>query len=377
MDDSLQTGLIQRADDLARLAACLGTQRVVGVDTESNSLHAYREQVCLLQFSDAQADYLVDPLILLDLAALAPIFAAPEVVKVFHAAEYDVLCLKRDFDFKFENLFDTMVAARILGRKAVGLGSLVEAEFGIHLDKRAQRANWGRRPLPQDMLDYARQDTHYLLQLREILKAELEQKGLLPLAEEDFRLLCQLDAPLPQGERDIWHINGVHELNPAQAAVLQELSTYRARTAHAMDRPLFKVIGDKTLVAIAAAAPASTRELTVIPGMTRHQVQRHGRAILKAVQRGLKSEPMQMPHPPRPDERYMARMDALRKWRKAAADEMGVESDVVLPRNIMQRLAQEAPHSPAALKKAMADVPWRVERFGGQILKVLQKHSKK
>jgi len=376
MDDPLTNGLIQHAEDLRRLANVLGAQDVVGVDTESNSLHAYREQVCLLQFGDAQADYLVDPLILLDLSALGPLFASTKIVKVFHAAEYDVLCLKRDFNFQFANIFDTMVAARTLGRKAVGLGSLVEAEFGIHLDKHAQRANWGRRPLPQDMLDYARQDTHYLLRLREILSAELMEKGLMALAEEDFRMLCQLEAPLPEGERDIWHINGVHDLSPAQAAILQELSTYRAKTAHAMDRPLFKVIGDKTLAAIAAAAPGSLRELGAIAGMTQNQVQRHGRAILQAVQRGMKAAPMHYPRPPKPDERYLARVEALRKWRKEAAEKMDVESDVVLPRTVMQRLALDNPRSLEALRLSMAETPWRLERFGKQILEVLRKLGK-
>src|SRR5512133_1809833 len=103
----------------------------LSVDTESNSLHAYQEQVCLIQFSTADVDYLVDPLALPDLSLLGPILANPQIEKIFHAAEYDLICLRRDFNFQFANIFDTMVAARVLGRPAVGLGSLLEAEFGI------------------------------------------------------------------------------------------------------------------------------------------------------------------------------------------------------------------------------------------------------
>ena len=117
--------LVTRIDTLHDMLAQLVQEPVVAVDTESNSLHAYREQVCLLQFSTPQVDYLVDPLALHDLSSLAGLFADPAIVKVFHAADYDILCLKRDFDFKFANLFDTMVAARILGRPAVGLGAVL------------------------------------------------------------------------------------------------------------------------------------------------------------------------------------------------------------------------------------------------------------
>jgi ribonuclease D len=142
----------------------------VAVDTESNSLFAYREQVCLVQFSTTQADFLVDPLALADLTPLAPLFADPKIEKVFHAAEYDLLCLKRDFGFSFANLFDTMLAGRILGRKEIGLGAMLEAFYGVQADKRHQRANWGQRPLPAPLLEYATLDTHYLIPLRDAWK---------------------------------------------------------------------------------------------------------------------------------------------------------------------------------------------------------------
>src|SRR3989304_2551096 len=168
--------LITHPRQLEALAKTLASEAILAVDTESNSLHAYREQVCLVQFTTSQADYLVDPLVLLDLSPLAGLFSNPNIEKIFHAAEYDLVCLKRDFGFSFANLFDTMLAARILGRPGVGLGSLLESEFGVPLDKRFQRANWGQRPLPPSLLAYARLDTHYLIDLRHRLKAALEKK---------------------------------------------------------------------------------------------------------------------------------------------------------------------------------------------------------
>ena len=181
--------LVTRAEVLRRMVENFRRVSILAVDTESNSLYAYQERVCLIQFSIPGADYLVDPLALEDLSPLAPLFKFPGIEKIFHAAEYDLICLKRDFGFEFENLFDTMLAARMLGREAIGLGAMLQAEFGVKLNKRYQRANWGQRPLPPDQLDYARLDTHYLIPLRSRLKAALESNGLWQLAKEDFRRL--------------------------------------------------------------------------------------------------------------------------------------------------------------------------------------------
>ncbi len=157
--------LITRPAQLALLMAALREQPAIAVDTESNSLHAYQEQVCLIQFSTPQADYLVDPLADLDLSPLGELFANPAIEKVFHAADYDIACLKRDFGWSFANLFDTQWAARILGWSQVGLASILKTHFNVHVNKKWQRFNWGERPLPTEALDYARLDTHYLLPL--------------------------------------------------------------------------------------------------------------------------------------------------------------------------------------------------------------------
>jgi ribonuclease D len=358
---------------LKQLAHILADQPIIAVDTESNSLFAYREQVCLIQFSTSEADFLLDPLVLTDLSVLAPIFADRRIQKTFHAAEYDLLCLKRDFGFSFSNLFDTMLAARILGRKEVGLGSILEVEFNLQVDKRHQRANWGQRPLPGFLLDYARQDTHFLIPLRQKLERQLEEKGLLLLAQEDFRRECQVEANPDNGKNDCWRVNGVHQLSAQQVAVLQELCIYRDEVARQLDRPLFKVISDHTLHAIASALPGSQDELKTLPGMTNHQLSRHGKALLQAVQRGLKAEPIHPPRNVRPDDRFLARVEALKQWRKLKARQLEVESDIILPRDLVNRLAAMNPLDVASLAKCLKDVPWRRERYGEEVLKVLRK----
>jgi len=375
--------LIKNPEDLKTLATNLSRAPILAVDTESNSLFAYREQVCLIQFSTPEADYLVDPLALDDLSPLAPLFADRKIEKVFHAAEYDLICLKRDFGFEFNMLFDTLIAARILGREAVGLGSILEAEFDVVVNKRYQRANWGKRPLPDHLLDYARLDTHYLITLRDRLKAELEEKDLWLLALEDFKRLRLVKAEkigtgqINNKKVDPWRVNGSYDLEPQQAAILLELCRYRDKKAQNLDRPLFKVIGDRTLLAIALEAPDNFRELKNLPGMSSKQINRHGKQLLSAVRRGLNAEPLHPTRQPRPDWRFLDRLEALREWRKITARTMGVKSDIVLPRDLLFALAEANPKDQNELESALEQVPWRLEKFGDQILDVLTQRNPK
>jgi ribonuclease D len=366
--------LVETPAQLRELVSALSEEPVIAVDTESNSLYAYRERVCLIQFSTPKADYLLDPLALDDLNALAPVFADPQIEKIFHAAEYDVICLRRDFSFSFVNLFDTMLAARILGRRAFGLGAILQTEFGVQVNKRYQRANWGQRPLPPHLLAYAQVDTHYLIPLRDRLQSELRADGRWALAEEDFARTCLVEQrPANNHVDSCWRINGVHELDPQQVAVLQELCRYREDVARSLDRPVFKVINDQALLAVADAAPRDGSALRRVEGMTAGRLRQHEKGLLRAVLRGLEADPLYPPKASRPDGNFLTRLERLRQWRKTAARRMGVNSDVVLPRDLLYDLAREAPSNPASLDVIMSQVPWRRETFGSQILGVLSK----
>lgn len=364
--------MITTPEALRKLAASLAEQPIVAVDTESNSLYAYQEQVCLIQFSTPQKDYLVDPLVLEDLSPLAPIFASTGIEKVFHAAEYDVMTMKRDFGFEFRRLFDTMLAARILGWKHIGLSSVLEAEFGVALNKRYQRANWGKRPLPDDMRAYARLDTHYLIPLRNRLLEELREAERWELAREDFRRLREVDGHQPADNGlAAWRVSGSYDLSPQKAAVLQELCEFRDGVAQAIDRPLFKVINDRTLLAIAERTPRNYRELERIPEMSAKLVQRYGRSLLEAVERGLRAQPLRPPRARRPDEAYLERLDALLEWRKVTGRQLGVNSDVIMPRDLLTEVAARNPAGKEALGEILAEIPYRLERFGEDIMQVL------
>lgn len=360
---------------LKRMVDALTRQTVIAVDTESNSLFAYHEQVCLIQFSTHDEDFLVDPLARIDLAPLGPIFANPAIEKVFHAGEYDLICLKRDFDFTFDNLFDTMLAARILGRSGLGLGTILENEFGVQADKRLQRANWARRPLSPAMMAYARMDTHYLIPLRDMLKPKLIEAGRMELAEEDFRRLIRVPAGSHENGSSCWRIPGAQDLSPRQAAVLMEVCAFRDERAKAMDQPPFRVLPNQTLLELAQMMPRRRSDLNNIFGLSPKLIDRYCVGLLEAVERGIVGPPAYRPVNHRPSEDYLWRLDMLRSWRKTSAREMGVESDVVLPREVLEEIAAGNPQNQTELSEVMADYPWRLEHFGPQILETLRRST--
>lgn len=361
--------LVQTEDALERLVGILRHQARIAVDTESNSLHAYRERVCLIQFSTLAADYILDPLAFANLQSLAPIFSDPAIEKIFHASEYDVICLRRDYAFAFVNLFDTMQASRILGRKQAGLDRLLQEKFGVKVNKRYQKADWGVRPLSRELLLYAVVDTHYLIPLRDILKAELDQHDLWALAQEDFQMACNPPVPAvttesPRPPRLRWR----RDLTPREDTVLQELCAWREAAAAQLDRPLFKVLDEERLVQIAKAMPATLGDLADI-ALGARQIEQWGNGLIEAVARGLHSPIAKKTRPPSPNREYLTRLEKLKTWRKNTAAAMDVESDVVLPRGLLLALAE---HGLSRMHEVMKASPWRLSRFGDDISSVLE-----
>jgi ribonuclease D len=367
---------ISNDEDFRQLVSHLSTQPLVAVDTESNSLYAYNERICLVQLSTREADYILDPLTIQDMQPFGALLADPCVEKVFHAAEYDLICLRRDYGFTASNVFDTMVAARICGRKAVGLGSLLADYFDVEMDKSHQRDDWGERPLSESSLLYAQMDTHYLLGVRDRLLAELGESRCLDEAQETFAELPNV--PLIDHQFDpegYWRIGIPNSLNMREMAILRELYLLREELAQKRDCPPFKVFQDRVLIELAEAAPQSIRELENIKGMSRSQVQRYGSAILRAIQRG-KNRRLQRPSPPAPvDPIVVERYSALRDWRKSRAEKRGVESDVIISKDTLWMLAHKAP----AKLEEMGDIeglgPWRLSTYGEEILEVIKRYT--
>jgi len=355
----------------------LQTQPRIAVDTEADSLFAYYHKVCLIQFSVPDVDYLVDPLALHDLRPLGALFADPHVEKVFHAAENDILILKRDHGFHFAHLFDTMIAARILGWPNIVLAALLQEHFGVRLDKRMQRTDCGKRPLSSEQLAYARLDTYYLLPLRDRLYQELVTRGRWEEALDAFAALSDVEfVEKPFDPDGFWRINGTRDLTGRQLAVLRELYLWREECARRLDLPPFKILNDRALILLSVRQPTMPDALHKVAGLSTMVGHRFSHEILAAIRRG-QSAPI--PVPPqrrqngrlRPDEATLARYEALRAWRARKAVERGVNPDVVLTNEVLMHIARENPRSLDDLARLNLLSPWKLNAYGPELLAAL------
>lgn len=364
--------VVSRPDQLRTLARELGGVPAIGVDTEADSFHSYREKTCLVQISTRDEDYIVDPLALPDLSPLAPVFADPAVLKVFHAADNDVAGLKRDLGLQTRRLFDTMLSARILGIPRVGLADLLREHFGVETNKRLQRYAWGSRPLDRAALEYAITDSHYLLPLRDLLWQRLADAGRLEEAEEEFRR----EEGATAAERafdpeSFWRVKGAMALPPAQRAVLRELYAWRDRQAAAADRPPFRIAPDSALFILAREQPRDLEAMRRLQGVPAGVVQRYAYGIIAALRRGAAAAAPLPPPLHRRDDALTARYEALRAWRRQVAARRGIEPDVVVSNAALLSIAQHVPKGMAELDGLGALGPWKLSAYGAGLLRVL------
>jgi ribonuclease D len=365
----------QMRDVLPRLRDELARDPLLGVDTESNSMYAYRERVCLIQLSTRVTDYLVDPLSGVKIEPLGEFFEDSIIEKVFHAAEYDIICMKRDFSFAFNNLFDTMIASRVCGMKNFGYGALLSEILGIASDKSHQRDDWGRRPLPADSLLYAQMDTHYLPALRDDFARRLTEMNRWQDAREAFYELTLVDAARREFDPEgYWRLALPNQLTRRQSAVLRELYLLRDELARQRNLPTFKVMQDKLLLALAQVTPTSLAELEQVEGVGQGTLHRYGGRILAAVAAGKAARPPRPPAPEPPaDPVVVERYTALREWRKTLAAERGIESDVIIPKDTLWLVAEANPRTLDDLRTVQGVTSWRLEQYGAAMLNVLRK----
>ena len=340
--------LITSDSELIALCSRLAGERHLAVDLEMDSLHHYREKVCLIQVSSRTGNWLIDPLSIGDLSALAEILGSPDRLIVMHGADYDIRSLYRDFSIEVAHLFDTMIAARLLGVTEFGLAALLKEGFGIVLDKKFQKADWSVRPLSPEMCDYAVADTAHLLSLYDRLHRDLLATQRLGWVEEECNLVRKVRVAEKSGPLFL-QCKGASRLKGRQLAVLEELLQMRERHAHRLDRPPFKVIPADALLEAAATPPHSMEELAAVKGITPRLAGRFGSEILSAIVRAESLPADEWPRFPRTkrveqSEGAKERLKHLKLWREAESSRLGIDPGVLAPNRLLELLAEPEPH---------------------------------
>ncbi len=340
-----KTEMIATPAAMLTLANRLTGESVLACDLEADSMHHYREQVCLLQISVPDANYLIDPLACSDLSPLAPLFADPAVRKVFHGADYDVRSMYRDFGIGIINLFDTMIACQFLGEPEVGLAASLRKRFGVELDKRFQQADWSRRPIPPDMLAYAVMDTSLLIPFYLQLEQELREKGRLEWVLEECEILSGVRT-VERGDEPLFlRFKGASKMSSSSLAVLEELLRFRDAEAERRDVPPFKVLGTETIRELAEHKPIAVTELGGITGLSTRLVERYGQAVIAAVARGMAVSPSSCPHfpsTPRPKRlpSQEVRLKRLKVWREEKSKSLGLAPGLLANNALLESFAE-------------------------------------
>ncbi len=362
--------------ELERFANRLAKQRIIGVDLEADSMYHFREKVCLIQIATSHTTAVIDPLQLDNLTVLKPVFKRRDILKVFHGADYDIRSLYRDFKININNLFDTELACRFLGFKETGLEAVLKKRYNVRLDKKYQRKDWSKRPLPQEMIAYAAKDVRYLIPLAKSLQQELKNKGRLGWVEEECHHLSRV-RPANNNSRPLFvAFKGAGKLGPRGLAVLEELLQMRKKIALRQDKPLFRIIGNKSLLKLAEARPQNLTKLKKSEILGSKQFDRYGSSIMAAVTKAQQIPTKNLPKYPRKTAPMVPaivakRVKELRTWRDRMAEQLKVDPAIICTKALISAIAVQKPVNKSSLSKIKGLKNWQVTEFGRDIINIL------
>ena len=368
---------LDTADAVATFASEIAAAPSIALDTEGASFHRFVDRVYLMQLSTRTATAIVDPLATGNLASLRPLVESPDIEIVFHDADYDLRLLRQDYGWATRRIFDTRIAAQLLGYKAFGLAALLEQHFGIGLDKKFQRADWSLRPLSEGMLQYASQDTMYLLALRDILHAELEAKARLGWAAEEFARLEQTQWASEDPAQLYLKVKGARDLKRRELAVLRELVPWRDAVAKELDRATFRVVSNDVLLEICRVQPPTRQALGVIKGMPRGVLDQRGDVVLACVARALELDEASLPKFPKAarwdkDHEFDDRAARLRAVRDDVATKLELDPGVLCSREKLETIARRMPTTIEEMYETPDLRRWQAELLGPGILRALK-----
>jgi ribonuclease D len=376
--------LITTQSELDDLVGRLEGRPELALDCEMDSMYAYRTSLCLVQVGWEGGEALIDALRDLDRSGLARLCDDPGVVKVFHGGENDIGLLSARWGFSFRNIFDTMAASQVLGHDGFGLAALLERNFGVHVSKKFQKADWRVRPLPDAQAEYARIDVRYLIPLRRILLEGLQSLQRVEEVQSEFRRISRVRSEEKPFDPENWvRIKGARELAAADRATLRELYVARDTIACALDRAPYRVLHESALVDLARMKPAGPAAVRRVHGINRALSGEHVHLLAEAIERGRAITDLPFPRKPRPHagDRFGAGpllpeqlqlFDALRAWRSRRAHERGVEVARVATNALLTSIVRSHPRTLEELSRVEGMEDWRMREYGESMLVVLQ-----
>lgn len=369
---------VREPDDAAAMARHLSGVAEFALDLEAAGFHRYSDRLCLVQVSTRERTFVADPLACDMRAVLRDPLQRPDVRTVMHGPDFDLRLLDRDLDLRVEGLFDTQAAAALLGASALGLTSLLEEHLGVSLSKDHQKADWARRPLPEELVEYAADDTRHLLALADRLRELLEESGRLEWARNEFRNLEEIRYEESPDEDPVTGVKGARDLEPRELERLRRALEWRDEIARERDRAPFRIAGDRALLRVAAERPTGTDELARIRGMSKALARAEGEELLRRLEEAdeLPSSALR-PYPPRPPGRgrpppdVRDRKSRLKSARNRRAAELGIDRGTLLPNAMLEEIARRVPESRAALESVPGVKKWQVEAAGDAVLSAL------
>ena len=372
---------IQSAADAEGLRAELGRVPRLALDCEAAGFHRYSDRLCLVQLSTESATWVIDPLAFDPSELLREPLERADLSVVMHGADFDLRLLRRDLGIGLRGLFDTQIAAQLLGEESIGLSALLESRLGVRLSKKYQRADWAERPLSDAMLEYAADDTRYLLRLADLLQKDLVEAGRAAWAEEECRALEEAASADPaEAEDPVLRVRGARRLSARQVTALREALEWRDEIARTRDRAPFRIVSDGPLIEAVAAAPRAVRELAGIKGFPSRMAEEEGEELVRRLQR-VASLPDEKLRPyPKPTKRGPGRptpeveelAEKLKKIRNRRAAEVGLPKGTLLANAVVLDIARAAPRSLEELSAVEGMRRWKVEILGKEFLAAIR-----
>ncbi len=372
-----QPQLISTQEKWDRVVRQMAGAPELAIDTEANSMYAYRGRICLIQIAAADTVWLLDPLAVEDLSALGAILADASVTKVMHGSDYDLRSFYREYGFPVNGLFDTETCARFLGMVSPNLAAVLQRFLEVEIPKsrRLQRSNWGLRPLSGEAITYAAGDVRHLVSLARKQRGLLRDVGRLEWVEEEFlrmeatgRNAGALPAP------DFLRVKGSDRLNPQELAVLKELFDLREAEAARMDQPPYRVMGNDALLHLAGAPFTPLED---VPGLSPHLARRLGPRIRSGIQQAMRGPGIERPPRPRripPSREVQARQQKLKQWRSDKGADLALDPALIWPAASLERLAMDPDAWEAELTQSgSADIrEWQRKAFAGELEQALR-----